>query len=372
MSNFLSLYVHVPFCAKRCAYCHFEIKVLHPRTDRGRFELIWCNAVLAEMERLSAVHDGRSLGSVYLGGGTPSRLSPETWRCWFTGLRRFFSVAEGAEITVELNPEDVTSAYVAMLRDLGVNRFSLGVQSFDDGCLAAVGRIHDSARAQEALSVAVASGASVSMDLMLGLPRQKPRMVLDDLERAVDLGVDHLSIYMLERDLPTPLDKLAVDADLPDEDVQADMYEQVVSRAEALSFQHYEVSNFGRPGAFSRHNLNYWRMGDYLGVGPAAHGRVGLRYVRNHAGLSAYAAAVKAEGSGAVDVELWDRSRFESERLLQGLRLMVGVPLDWWPAEHKERLATFCEDGLLRIEEDRVCLTVRGCLLANEVWSSLI
>jgi oxygen-independent coproporphyrinogen-3 oxidase len=364
----LALYVHVPFCGQRCAYCHFEIKVLHPRTDADAWHAAYVDMLLREAQAWRSELRGRQVTSLFYGGGTPSRLSPNLMRRLHDGLSRCFAFSPAIEVTVEVNPEDVRPGYLEALCDLGVNRLSLGVQSFHDPCLAAIKRPHSGAEARAVLQALPHFPRGVSLDLMLGLPYQDEASLAADLDEVEALAPEHLSLYMLERDLPTPLDKLAARTALPDEDRQAGFYEVVTDRLTALGYRHYEISNFTKPGFRCRHNLVYWRCGDYLGLGPAAHGRIGRRYYANAARLQTYRTRVQAKGRGVAESETWSEERLRQERVIQGLRLDEGVPLDWVGEAERVRLSRLEGAGLFVEQDGKLCLTRKGRLLANEVF----
>jgi len=363
-----AIYIHVPFCRQRCAYCHFDIKVFHPRTDPGPFIDGYLDAVCRELEHRGRMLDGRKVTSVFLGGGTPSRLPTGHLERLMSKMRRCFDLAEDAEISIEVNPEDVTPEYPASLLAMGFTRLSLGVQTFDDAGLTAVGRAHDHDRARAVLEQLPVFPHGRSIDLILGLPHQTRASLERDLETLLGYDLEHVSLYLLERDLPTPLDKRA--SMLPDDDAQADAYERVDAVLTGAGYEHYEISNFAKPGFSCRHNLVYWRSGDYLGIGPSACGRVGLRFQRNEAMLGDYRAAVAATGSGVAEEEVWSEERLRQERLVMGLRLSEGVPIELVSEDELDALARI--DQLWCRHGDRLRLTPAGRLLANEVFAVFI
>lgn len=367
-----AIYLHVPFCGQRCAYCHFDIKVFHPRTNPSAFFDAYTEAVLTEMTTYARMMGDRPVHSIYAGGGTPSRLPLSHWQRLLTTCQKRFKVLPAAEITVEINPEDADPDYLAGLRDLGVNRLSFGVQSFHDPSLRAIGRPHDAAVAQKALTAGPVFPKGRSLDLILGLPHQHSSHVAADLAAIAASGVEHVSLYLLERDLPTPLDKLATRLPMPDEDCQADFYDQVHEQLRAIGFEHYEISNFAKPGYRSRHNLTYWTCGDYLGLGPAAHGRVGHAYTANHGNLQNYISAVAHWGHGMANREHWSSARYRQESLIQGLRLDQGIAPHCLDHDERAAIQQAAEMGLVTVTDARIRLTQRGRLLANEVFAIFV
>jgi len=366
MNRGLAIYIHVPFCRQRCAYCHFDIKIFHPRTDPAPFQRRYREAVCEELRTRSRECRERSVGSVFFGGGTPSRLPLPDLDAILDTIRGQFTIEADAEITLEANPEDVDGAYLRSLREMGFTRLSLGVQTFDDTCLNAINRAHDSARARRVLGERPDFPDGTSIDLMLGLPGQTRDTLARDLDTLAMYALDHVSLYMLETDLPTPLDKQR--DRLPDEDSQADDYETATDRLEEMGLQPYEISNFSRTGKQSRHNLVYWRCGDYLGIGPAACGRIGKRFRRNFAALTPYCSSVRRTGHGTEEDTLWNDERLRQERIIQGLRLVAGVPQDWIRDRERRRLQPHLNAGLCRFEGARLALTRAGRLLANEIF----
>lgn len=369
----LALYVHVPFCGQRCAYCHFAIKVLHPRSNPHTHHSRYLNALNRELAGLADQHQKRPLTSIFLGGGTPSHLGPGLLGQLLKHVHQHFDLDGDCEITLEVNPEDIQRGDLQALAQAGFNRLSVGVQSFHNPSLTAIGRPHDSATAQNVLREALAHfPKGVSLDLILGLPHQNSETLTNDLAQVKHLGLQHVSIYMLERDLPTPLDKMAPGLPMPDEDDQADFYETVCSTLAEAGFAHYEISNFALPGFASRHNQVYWRCGDYLAAGPAAVGRVGHTLTANHEQLTPWLRAVEAKGSGMDYQEQWSEVRLQQERLVQGMRLQEGVLRHWLKPQHWERLKPAQEAGLLEEVDNRLRLTSKGRLLGNEVFAVFV
>ncbi|MBI4219989.1 MAG: radical SAM family heme chaperone HemW, partial [Chloroflexi bacterium] len=268
----LGLYVHVPFCATKCPYCDFN-------TYAGIEPLIpdYIAALRKELETWGGLLQKPKVGTVFLGGGTPSYLPAESLAALMATIRGAFELHPGAEVTIEANPDDCDPEKLSAARATGVDRISIGVQSFDDTLLKALGRRHDSTQATAAVRMARAARfENLNADLMFGLPDQSFAQWRDSLARVIDLSPDHVSLYGLTLEPNTPLAawvKAGTVAE-PDPDIAADMYEHAEDVMGAAGFRHYEISNWARPGFESRHNLVYWTNGSYLGVGPGAHSYV--------------------------------------------------------------------------------------------------
>ena len=321
----LALYVHFPWCVRKCPYCDFNSHAPHG----GDIPFAaWGEAVAADLEAALPQVAGRSFHSVFIGGGTPSLLPPAVLEKLLDALRARLPFEPGIEITLEANPGTVEIPRFRDYRAAGVTRLSLGAQSFDDGLLSRIGRIHDGSEARRALEVALTHFGRVSVDLMYGLPRQKPEQVLAVLETAVGYGVRHLSCYHLTMEPNTPFASTPPDG-LPGEDAVADMEEMIVARLASAGFRHYEVSAFAHAGYECRHNLNYWHFGDYLGLGPGAHGKLtasgGVVREMRHKHPARY-----LEGAARRDF-IQERHAVGAEELpfefmMNALRLSDGVP----------------------------------------------
>jgi oxygen-independent coproporphyrinogen-3 oxidase len=315
----LALYIHWPFCASRCPYCDFNAHV-RDRIDEARFRA----ALLADLAYEAARLGPRPLASIFLGGGTPSLMSPDTVAALIAAAMRAFATPLTPEITLEANPTSVEAGKLAGFRDAGVNRISMGIQALDEAALAFLGRRHTAAQALAALETARALFPRASLDLIYARPGQT-------LRRALGFGLDHLSLYQLTIEPGTPFARLAARGELvlPDDETQAALYEATEEEAARAGLAPYEVSNYAVPGAESRHNLAYWRYDDYAGIGPGAHGRIPVggvptATVRVRAPES-WAEAVERRGHGVREEEpLKPRTRAR-EALLMGLRLAEGV-----------------------------------------------
>ena len=381
----LSLYIHVPFCTVKCAYCDFNSYAgLEPLTGD------WLGAALRELELWSARAEGRKIETIFIGGGTPSLLEGEQIARLLDAARRCFRVAPDAEITLEANPESVRVERMRDYRAAGVNRVSMGVQSLDADELRFLDRLHSAERAEQALSEIRAAGLdNVNLDLIYGLPRQRFETWRSTLERVAAWRPEHLSCYALTVEEGTPLAaRVAAGAVVEaDADVVAEISAWTARRLSAAGYAHYETSNYALPGRECRHNLNYWRCGDYIGVGPGAHGCfAGHRYsvARRPA---AYIRKLAASGSGpsglpspAIDnVEPITESEALVDALTLGLRLTEGVDeaalQRRYPAAYGQVEAVVewaLGAALAERRTGRLRLTERGHGVANEVFVRLV
>jgi oxygen-independent coproporphyrinogen-3 oxidase len=383
-----SLYVHVPFCRKKCAYCDFNSYVRQEHIIPA-----YVDALLGEATLWTESEYAGRIETLYFGGGTPSLLPIAAVERLIDGLRKRFDFAPDTEVTAEVNPESVDAAYLADLRRLSVNRLSLGVQSLDDAELRFLGRIHDAAQAQMAYRAArEAAFDSVSIDLIFGLPGQTLSQWRHMLDNAIALGPDHLSLYALTVEGGTPLGRRIARGQCaePDPDVQADIYAWSGERLAETGYEQYEISNWARPGYRCRHNLTYWRSEPYLGLGAGAHSYVGGCRLANERRPGRYIESIRAFDSGqpfhpaklrhVESVELSDAEREMSDAVILGLRLTEGVSLaamrDRFGVDPGERYAHEIRDleelGLLESADGRIRLTARGRLLGNEAFQRFL
>ena len=372
----LALYIHWPFCVSKCPYCDFNSHV-RESVDQDR----WRTALLADLAHEAQLTPGRTIGSVFFGGGTPSLMPPATVAALLDAVARHWPLAPDIEITLEANPSSVEAARFADLAAAGVNRVSLGLQSLDDAALRFLGRAHDAAEGLAALGVAQAVFARVSFDLIYALPGQSPAAWQAELARALAFGTEHLSLYQLTIE---PGTRFATEAAqgrlvLPHADAAADLFEQTRAQTAAAGLPAYETSNHARPGAESRHNLTYWRYGDYLGIGPGAHGRRGATATQRHRKPENWLAAVDRLGHGCQLEERLDGHTRATEALVMGLRLAEGVDLARIAAlaggaapvdlRAVERLAKL---GLIAHEGDRLRVTEAGALLLDAILPEVV
>jgi len=370
------LYVHVPFCNRKCQYCDFhsvvaDDDIVGPYFDAFQREL----AFRADQAR------GKQFHTLFVGGGTPSVLECGRLEWLLNELFEHFQLAPGAEVTMEANPASLTRKKIETLAAYGVNRVSLGVQSFSDDLLRQIGRMHTANRVAQCITDLRDCGiTNISLDLMFGLPSQTLTEWQDSLQRAVDCGVEHLSCYALIVEGDTPLHALQQrgELDLPDEEEEADMFQYAVDFLPQMGYEHYEISSFSRPGSACRHNLLYWTGQPYLALGSGAVGSwAGRRYL-NAKDLSYYNACWH-QGMEAVDEEEWpDRDQQMAEYMMTGMRLLQGVDAP----SFQERFGATVTDvygqvvkdltdrGLVAWKEDRLQLTLTGLFLGNIVFAA--
>lgn len=375
----LALYVHWPYCARICPYCDFNVV-----RDRGRVEeqagLV--QAILADMEAQSRLVGPRRLASIFLGGGTPSLMPPEAVAAVIARAKTLFPPADEIEITLEANPTDAEAGRYAALADAGINRLSMGVQSFDDAALKFLGRDHSAAEARRAVETAGRAFPRLSIDLIYARPGQSVAEWTAELTTALDLGFEHVSPYQLTIEPTTAFGRAFARGTLtpPDEDLAAELYETTQVVLEGAGFEAYEVSNHARgEAARSSHNLHVWRGGDYLGLGPGAHGRLTLDEERTatvaHRRIADYVAGV-AVGTPWAERERLDPLGAAEERVLLGLRTVEGVPLALLRAlglsEATGTLAELISDGFLGRQADRVAATPQGRPLLDAVLKALL
>ncbi len=385
------LYLHVPFCSARCIYCDFNTYIdLHHLTER------YVRALVREIRLVGEMLDHRAAHTIFFGGGTPSLLKPAHVAAILDACAAAFALSSDVEITLEANPESTTRELLRALRHAGVNRLSLGVQSFDDGLLRFLGRLHTAHRAQEAVEWARAAGFdNINLDLMYGLPGQSEEMWRRSLDEALRLAPEHLSLYALTVEPGTPLHRHVTGGhvELPADETAAAQYEWARERLEAAGYAHYEISNWARhqgealtPSLASRHNLLYWRNQEYAGLGAGAHSYVNSMRYANLKRPEHYIAAVE-RGEIADDVpapaldprtlDPIDPDLAMREHMILGLRLVrEGVAFADFERRHGVGLearfgrviARLVADGWLEHLPDRVRLTRRSHLVANRVF----
>lgn len=372
------VYIHWPFCAAKCPYCDFNSHVRHQAVDQARF----ASAFVRELTTMRQRTGPRAVTSIFVGGGTPSLMEPQTVSTILDAIAGLWHVPDGTEITMEANPTSVEAARFRGYRAAGVNRLSLGVQALDDRSLAALGRRHTADEAVEAVALARRHFPRLSFDLIYARPHQ----TLDDwegeLEQAIGYAADHLSLYQLTIEQNTPFHALHAAGKLPvpANDHAAALFALTQEVTERHGLPAYEISNHARPGAECRHNLTYWRYGEYVGSGPGAHGRYAdgakrvVTITERHP--ETWLTAVEERGDGIAGGETLAAAEQGDEFLIMGLRLAEGIdparyealagrPL---PAEVVERLSA---DGLLSRTQRRLCATPAGRLMLDSLIAEL-
>lgn len=373
------VYVHWPFCAAKCPYCDFNSHV-RSGTDQAR----WRRALVAEVGAAAAEMPGRMVDTVFFGGGTPSLMPPETVAAVIDAIRTGWPLALDAEITLEANPTSVEAGRFRSYRDAGVNRLSMGVQALDDADLKALGRLHGVADAERAFGLARAIFPRVSFDLIYARQGQTLAGWQAELRRALAMAIDHLSLYQLTIEQGTRFGELAARGrlrGLPEAGLAANMYAATQEICAMAGLAGYEISNHARPGAESRHNLVYWRYGDYAGIGPGAHGRltVGGRRLATEAirAPEAWLAAVEGAGSGGASRTAVAAEEQAAEMLMMGLRLaegidprrfarLAGAPL------RSDRIAELAELGMVEAWPGRLRVTPAGRPVLDAVLRRLL
>ncbi len=368
------LYLHWPFCAAKCPYCDFNSHVT-ASVDHDA----WSKAFVSEIERVGALTKGRVLHSVFFGGGTPSLMAPSTVGAIMDAIQRTWPTANDLEVTLEANPTSVEAGKFSDFRSAGINRVSMGIQALNDGDLRKLGRMHNAAEALAAFDVARKTFERVSFDLMYGRQNQSLSQWETELKQALDLGLDHVSLYQLTIEPGTVFGdryKVGKLRGLPDDDLSADMYALTQDICADHNMPRYEVSNHAAYGAESRHNKIYWRYGDYVGIGPGAHGRLtldGIRTATDQVRMpTAWLSGVDRERQEALSG--MDQA---VEFLMMGLRLADGVD----PARYERlagqalsgsRIADLQNMGLLTATKDKISVTNQGFTLLNGVLRTLL
>jgi oxygen-independent coproporphyrinogen-3 oxidase len=373
----LSLYIHIPFCVGKCHYCGFYSTIY---TEQLATEYI--AALRREAAAYASALKGRTFDSVYLGGGTPTVLSPSQLEKLIVTAHDFFQISRNAEFTAEANPNTVSGGQLTTLLEGGVNRLSLGVQSFSDDVLKTLGRRHNARQAADAFTIARNAGfASIGIDLIYGVPGQTEDEWNGTLDLTAGLQPEHVSAYSLSLDEGS---RFMIEAEagsfaLPGDDRVAAMYEHAVEKLDLAGYGRYEISNFSRPGFACRHNMNYWARGEYLGLGPGAWSFIGGTRYHAIADVREYSSRLNAGLPVIVDEEAAGPRQAANESVMLGLRTGRGVDLarfgrdfgDGALRQLEHNAASLREAGLLVREQGRIRLTNRGFLLATEALSRL-
>jgi len=378
----LALYIHFPWCEKKCPYCDFNSHQIKPQTSAGPTgaagfdESRYIRALLADLESELPRVWGRLVHSIFIGGGTPSLLSPEGMNTLLSAIRARITLEPGAEITMEANPGSVEAEKFAGFAQCGINRVSLGIQSFQDQQLQALGRIHHGVQAQQAIEIALKHFAAVNLDVMYGLPNQSLAAAKADVEMALSFQTPHLSFYNLTLEPNTYF--ATFPPNLPDEDTIDLIFEQNLALLTQAGYTRYEVSAYTKKDQECKHNLNYWRFGDYIGIGAGAHGKISFpdkvtRTVRErHPEI--YMQAMETGGHALVESREIAPSDLPFEFMLNGLRLTAGVPTSTFTERTglplsviAKPLALACQKGLLDDNPTRLMATEQGLRYLNNL-----
>jgi oxygen-independent coproporphyrinogen-3 oxidase len=373
------VYIHWPFCLSKCPYCDFNSHVRHAAIDETRFR----DAFLTEIAATAQRAPGRTVTSIFFGGGTPSLMQPTTVAAILDGVARHWTLAADAEVTLEANPTSVEATRFRGYRAAGVNRVSLGVQALDDGALRRLGRTHTAREALDAVAIARQVFGRYSFDLIYARENQTPQAWAAELKRAIAEAAEHLSLYQLTIELDTPFAALRAAGKLtiPDENCARDLYDLTQDICAGAGLPAYEVSNHARPGAECRHNLVYWRMQEYAAIGPGAHGRLDIDG-RRHATATekrpeAWLMRVESHRHGLVTDDILTQEEVADEFLLMGLRLTEGIdPRGYARIAGRgldpRRLAILNQEGALEITPDgRLRVTPAGFPVLDAVVADL-
>jgi putative oxygen-independent coproporphyrinogen III oxidase len=378
-SSAFGVYVHWPFCLSKCPYCDFNSHVRHAPVDEDRF----ASAFAREIETTAARAPGREVSSIFLGGGTPSLMRPQTVGAILDAIGKHWRVAPEVEVTLEANPTSVEATRFAGYRAAGVNRVSLGVQALDDLSLKALGRLHTAREALDAVAIARTAFDRYSFDLIYARPDQTPRMWADELKLAISEAAEHLSLYQLTIEEGTPFFGLHAAGKLktPDEATARALYDVTQEVCAHHGLPSYEISNHARTGAECQHNLVYWRGAEYAGIGPGAHGRLDIAGTRHAIATEkrpeAWLMRVEASGHGVVTDDLLNSEERADEFLLMGLRLAEGIDPKRYAALSgraldPRRIAVLREEGAIVVDDSgRLRVTQAGFPVLDAVVADL-
>ncbi|NCO66369.1 MAG: coproporphyrinogen III oxidase [Candidatus Aquicultor secundus] len=373
-----AIYVHIPFCKQKCKYCDFN-----SYAGLAAFHQPYVNALLTEIASQADCYGAfGTVGSIYIGGGTPTLLEPSYIASIITSLKGRFAITPDAEISIEANPETVTYEKLAVLRESGVNRLSIGFQSLDDDLLTLLGRKHSAQQAVDAFNAARRAGFdNINIDLIFGVPGQMLANWALNFEQAAALEPEHLSCYGLTVEPGTALEcEITTGAlAMPDEDMQADMFAYTMESLEESGYGHYEISNYAKPGKECRHNLVYWDNRDYIGFGAGAHSRIGNKRFANTAKPTDYIETAGTDLFKPEEIELSIDDEM-SEMLFLGFRKMEGVNLEAFASRfgcsvqdiYGAQIEGLLDDGLIESKNGLLRLTPRGIFIGNEVFSRFV
>lgn len=367
------LYIHMPFCKSRCIYCDF-----YSQTERGVLQDVFVAALQRELSCRAVEAD--AIGSVYMGGGTPSLFSAHQIACILECVRTHYNITDGAEVTIEMNPDDVTAGYASALVEAGVNRISLGIQSFDDGVLRFLRRRHTAAQAMRAVDcLADAMGkrgsCNISIDLIYGLPGQRMEIWKQDVKTAFSLPITHLSSYALSYEENTPIHSMLEKGEIretSDEDSLL-MYQHIIECAKRHGFDHYEISNFSLPGFHSRHNSSYWEGVPYIGIGPGAHSYDGRNVRRlNVPSMKRYV----EEKEVPCELEVLSADELFNEKIFTRLRTRKGLNLEELSEDDRAEVLKTAEQhmarGKMKLRNGWLSLTEDGIFTSDNILSDFM
>ena len=370
------IYIHIPFCKRRCIYCDFF------STTRSEKKSAYVHALCRELEMRKDYLEGEDIETIYFGGGTPSQLSKEELEEIFTYIYKVYSIRPNAEITLEANPDDLTPEYVEMLRQLPINRISMGIQTFQEETLKLLHRRHTARQAIEAFQRCREAGFhNISIDLMYGLPGETLETWKQDLQQAIALHPEHISAYHLIYEEGTALWNLKEQhrVEEADEELSLTLFSTLIDTLTQAGYQHYEISNFCLPELHSRHNSSYWTGKKYLGCGPSAHSYNGSSRQWNVASLDHYIEGI-ISGKPDYEIEELDIYTRYNDFVITSIRTCWGMPLSHLRSEYGEELYRYClrmakphlDEGVLEIHEDVLKLTRKGIFISDGIMSDLL
>lgn len=370
------IYLHIPFCKRRCIYCDFF------STTENEKKEAYIQALSRELELRKDYLGGETIDTIYFGGGTPSQLGKKDFIQLFDYIYKVYSINPEAEITLEANPDDLTPKYVAMLRTLPFNRLSMGIQTFKENTLRLLHRRHTALQAQQSYQCCREAGfQNISIDLMYGLPGETLEDWQKDLQTAIDMHPEHISAYHLIYEKGTPLWKLkeAHKVEETDEDLSVSLFKELIHTLKANGYEHYEISNFCRPGYYSRHNSSYWTGKKYLGCGPSAHSYDGISRQWNVASLSRYIQGI-LNGTPCQEKEELDLYTRYNDFVITRLRTASGIPTDTLKETFGKTLYDYCmqmaaphlQQGLLTCDHHTLKLTEQGIFISDGIMSDLL
>lgn len=370
------IYLHIPFCKKRCIYCDFF------STTRKEQKTAYIRALCHELTNRKDYLKGEPIETIYLGGGTPSQLAKEDFEAIFSHIYKVYKVTPNAEITLEANPDDLTSEYISMLRTFPFNRISMGIQTFQETTLKQLQRRHTADQAIRAFQGCRTAGfQNISIDLMYGLPGETLTSWKKDLKQALSLHPEHISAYHLIYEEGTPLWKLREQhkVEEADEDLSVSLFGTLIDELTTAGYEHYEISNFCRPGKYSRHNTSYWKGIPYLGCGPSAHSFNGTTREWNVSSIDLYIKGIEGDRRN-FETENLDQTTRYNEFIITTIRTVWGTPIEKLKQEFGNELWEYCrkmsapylENGKLEMHEGALRLTREGIFISDSIMSDLL
>lgn len=370
------IYIHVPFCKTICIYCDFFTKTNMDKKNP------YINAICKEAKIRTTYIDNEPISTIYFGGGTPSQLTIDDLKAVLDTIKNTYNVATNAEVTLEANPDDLNASYLDSLLSIGINRLSMGVQSFDDDELLFLNRRHSAEKAKQAVQLSQKSGfKNISIDLMYGLPNQTMDIWKQNLKQAIDLDIQHISSYHLIYEAGTKLYRLLQKGAISsvDEELSVAMFSTMIEQLKDAGFIHYEISSFGKKDFFSKHNSSYWLNEKYLGLGPAAHSYNRENRSWNIASIPKYIKGIDAD-CPEIEIEQLDSKTRYNDFILTGLRTMWGINRDTLKAEFGETMLNYCDKNIQKYidssdvicSENRYLLHKKGIFISDSIMSDLM